>query len=187
MDIIDPAVPGDTSLAAQSPVRVPPGIIRWLTHDAPFIAMLLLALTGVIFRLQLSFWFFLIPIFAMITIAAGWHHVTTRQARLELILKTTGTWAAILLSLYLLYADALRGVLNANAISLTMMILLALGTFVGGILASVWRVSAVGAVLFLAVPGLGWLDQSPLLLTAAAVGAIALGGLAWWVSDQQTT
>jgi hypothetical protein len=30
---------------------------------------------------------------------------------------------------------------------------------------------------------LGWLDQSPLLLTAATLVIIALGGLAWWVNQ----
>jgi hypothetical protein len=63
-----------------------------------------------------------------------------------------------------------------------MMTLLALGTFVAGVQGRVWRICAVGCALFLAVPGLGWLDQSPLLLTAAAFVIVALGGLAWWVS-----
>jgi hypothetical protein len=54
---------------------------------------------------------------------------------------------------------------------------------VAGVQASVWRICAVGGVLFLAVPGLGWLDQSPLLLTAATLVIIALGGLAWWVNQ----
>jgi hypothetical protein len=30
---------------------------------------------------------------------------------------------------------------------------------------------------------LGWLDQSPLLLTAATLVIVALGGLAWWVNQ----
>ena len=65
-----------------------------------------------------------------------------------------------------------------------MMILLALGTFVAGVQASSWRICAVGGVLFLVVPGLGWLDQSPLPLTAAVLVIIALGDLVWWVNQQ---
>jgi len=76
-----------------------------------------------------------------------------------------------------------QGVLNANASSLVMMTLLALGTFIAGIEARVWRICAVGGVLFLAVPGLGWLDQSPLMVTGATVVIIALGGLAWWATQ----
>jgi len=60
-------------------------------------------------------------------------------------------------------------------------LMLALGTFVSGVQARVWQICAIGGVLFLAVPGLGWLDQSPLLLTAAACVIVVLGGVAWWV------
>jgi hypothetical protein len=76
-----------------------------------------------------------------------------------------------------------QGVLNANGTSLAMMTLLALGTFVAGVQARVWQICAVGGVLFLAVPGLGWLDQSPLLLVAGACVVVVLASLAWWVTQ----
>jgi hypothetical protein len=37
--------------------------VRWLLHDSPYITMLLLALAGVIFRLPVSYWFILTPVF----------------------------------------------------------------------------------------------------------------------------
>jgi hypothetical protein len=46
------------------------------------------------------------------------------------------SWCAVLLAIYLLYDRGVQGVLNANANSLAMMILLALGTFVAGVQAS---------------------------------------------------
>ena len=96
------------------------------------------------------------------------------------------TWAALLLAIFLLSNDGVQGVLNANASSLTMLTLLALGTFTAGVLAKEWRLCAVGGLLFLAVPGLGWLDQSPLLLTTATVVVIAVGGLVWWVTQKRS-
>ncbi len=90
-----------------------------------------------------------------------------------------------MVAIYLLYNRDVAGVLNANADSLTMMILLALGTFVAGVQAKVWRICAVGVALFLAVPGVGWLDQSPLLLSTVTLVIIALGGLTWWISQRQ--
>jgi hypothetical protein len=158
-------------------------LVRWLLHDSPYITMLLLALVGVIFRLPISYWFILTPVFGVISVAAGLGHFVTRNARLELVYKLTLCWCSVLLAIYLLYDRGVQGILNANANSLAMMILLALGTFVAGVQASVWRICAVGGILFLAVPGLGWLDQSPLLLAAATLVIIALGGLAWWVSQ----
>jgi hypothetical protein len=160
-------------------------IAQWLLHDSPFIAMLLLALIGVIFRLSVAYWIILTPVFGVISIAAGWRHFQGRTAQLGLVYRLALCWAALLLAVYLLYSSGVQGVLNANASALTMMTLLALGTFVAGVQAQVWRICAVGLVLFLAVPGLGWLDQSPLLWTAATVVIIACGGLAWWVTERQ--
>jgi hypothetical protein len=91
----------------------------------------------------------------------------------------------VLLAVYLLYNSGVQGVLNANATSLAMMTLLGLGTFVAGVQARVWEICIVGVVLFAAVPGLGWLDQSPLLLTVAACSILALAGAAWWFTRRK--
>jgi len=156
--------------------------MQWFLHDMPFIAMLLLALLGLVLRLSVSYWIVLTPVFGVISIAEGWNQFVTRSERLGLVYRLALIWCALLLAIYLLYNSGVQGVMNANATSLAMMILLALGTFVAGVQARVWQISTIGGVLFLAVPGLGWLDQSPLLLAAATCFIIALGGLAWWVS-----
>jgi hypothetical protein len=157
---------------------------NWLIHDSPFIGMLLLALAGVTLRLAVIYWVILMPVFGVISVVAGWPHVATRRARIELIVALALCWAALLLSVWLLFSGGVQGVLNANANSLAMMTLLALGTFVAGVQARVWRICAVGVVLFAAVPGLGWLDQWPLLWTVATLVIVALGGVAWWVMDR---
>lgn len=156
--------------------------IRWLEHDLPFITMLLLALVGIMFRLPVLYWVVLTPVFAVVCIAAGWRHFAGRAERRDLMLRQALSWCALLAAIYLLYGSGVQGVLNSNASALAMMTLLALGTFVAGLQARVWRLCAVGGILFLAVPALGWLDQSPLLL-AGGTGAILLAGaVAWWIS-----
>ena len=157
-------------------------VVQWLRHDIFYIAMLALALAGVVFRLPVTYWVILMPVFGAITIGEGWRHFANRNERLGLVYRVALNWCALLLAIYLLSNDGVRGVMNVNAISLSMMTLLALGTFVAGVQARVWQICAVGCALFAAVPGLGWLDQSPLLFTAAACVIVALGGLAWWVS-----
>ena len=160
-------------------------VLQWIKHDIFYIAMLVLALVGVVFRLPVSYWVILIPVFGFITIAEGWSHFPDGTERLGLLYRVALGWCALLLAIYLLSNDGVRGVLNANASSLSMMTLLALGTFVAGVQARVWQISAVGGVLFLAVPALGWLDQSPLLLAAAATMIVLLGGLGWWFSHSR--
>jgi len=158
-------------------------LMRWLLHDIFYIAMLALALAGVALRLPVIYWVILIPVFGAITVGEGWRHFTNRTERLGLVYRVALNWCALLLAIYLLSNDGVTGVMNVNATSLAMMTLLALGTFVAGVQARVWQICVVGSVLFLAVPGLGWLDQSPLLFTAAFAVILGLGGLAWWVSD----
>jgi hypothetical protein len=167
-----------------APVAKRSAVVEWFLHDIFYIAMLALALVGVIFRLPVSYWVILIPVFGAITIAEGWSHFADKAERLGLVFRVGLNWCAMLLAIYLLSNSGVSGVMNANATSLSMMTLLALGTFVAGVQARVWQICAVGSVLFLAVPGLGWLDQSPLLITAATALIVALGGLAWWVTKR---
>jgi len=73
--------------------------------------------------------------------------------------------------------------MNANAMSLAMVILLALGTLVAGVQARVWQIGVAGGVLIPAVPSRGWLSQSPLLLVGAAFLIIGLSGFAWLANE----
>jgi hypothetical protein len=180
----------DSANQTQAPARTKgprSTVMAWFLHDIFFIAMLVLALAGVVFRLPVSYWVILMPVFGAITIGEGWRHFGDRAEKLGLLYRVTLNWCAMLLAIYLLSNDGVRGVLNVNALSLAMMTLLALGTFVAGVQARVWQICAVGCVLFAAVPALGWLDQSPLLFTVATAVIVALGGLAWWVSDRRKT
>ncbi len=161
---------------------VPLGLARRLLDDLPYAAMLALALVGVVLRLPVVYWVILTPVFGVISIAEGWSHFVDRPERLGLMWRLALDWCAVLFAIYLLYNSGVQGVLNANATSLAMMTLLALGTFVAGVQARVWEICAVGGVLFLAVPGLGWLDQSPLLLTFGACAIATLVGVAWWIT-----
>jgi hypothetical protein len=176
---------GEPRAALRAPISEWPIVKQWFLDDILFIAMLLLALAGVIFRLPVSYWIILTPVFGLISIAEGWSHFSTRNERLDLAYRVAAIWGALLLAIYLLYNSGVQGVMNANATSLAMITLLALGTFVAGVQARVWQICAVGGFLFLAVPGVGWLDQSPLLLAAATCLIIALGGVVWWVRQRR--
>jgi len=178
----DPAA----SRAAEQPTAGKPrgAVVTWLLHDILFIVMLFLAVGGVVLRLPVTYWIVLVPLFATISIVEGWRHFATSAGRIGMIVRLAAIWTALLLSIYLLFDTGVQGVMNLNATSLAMMTLLALGTFVAGIQARVWEICAVGGILFLAVPGLGWLDQSPLLLSAGLLTCIALGAFAWWIGHR---
>jgi hypothetical protein len=175
--------------AARVAVPIPDKIARstmmqWLIHDIPYIAMLLLALIGVVFRLPVAYWIILVPVFAVISVFEGRNRFESGGEHVKFVIGIALNWVALLVAVYLLYSGGVQGVMNANANSLAMMILLALGTFTAGVQARIWQIGAVGVILFLAVPALGWLDQSPLLITAATAIVIALGGLGWWMTTR---
>jgi hypothetical protein len=177
---------GAHDAADGSPQSKPFFLSQWFLNDILFIAMLVMALVGVILRLPVIYWIILTPVFGLISIAEGWSHFKTQRERLALAYRVAAIWGALLLCIYLLYSSSVEGVLNANASSLAMMTLIALGTFAAGVQARVWQICAVGGLLFLAVPGVGWLDQSPLLLAAAAFLIVLLGGLVWWIKQIQS-
>jgi predicted alpha/beta hydrolase family esterase len=71
--------------------------------------------------------------------------------------------------MWLMFLPEVGGVVNLNATSLTLLILLALGTFVAGVHAAVWRISAVGVFLALSVPAVAWVQESAILLLIGAL------------------
>ena len=81
----------------------------------------------------------------------------------------------------LLYTDV-QQMLNADATGLaTLLLLLALGTFVAGVHTLSWQTGALGVVMALAVPAIAWIEESALILVLAAIAFIVLGSLFWWL------
>ena len=76
---------------------------------------------------------------------------------------------------------SVRGIDSDNATSLTLLILLALGTFVAGVHARVWRICAVGVFLAAAVPAVAWVQESAMLLLVGALLVIMIGLFFWWM------
>jgi hypothetical protein len=161
------------------------GFRSWLGQDWPYIAMLVLALVGVSLHLPAGYWAALTPVFGVICVVAGWRQFDTREDRIQLVYTQALSWLALILAIYILYSNGVQGVLNVPSTSLAMMTLLALGTFTAGLQARVWRICAVGGVLFLAVPGIGWVKQSAVLLGIAFLVVVAISGAIWWFGERR--
>jgi hypothetical protein len=156
----------------------------WLVQDSPYIAMLVLALAGVTFHLPAGYWAVLTPVFGAICIATGWRHFATPEGRLQLAYTQALSWLALIFTVYILFNTVVQNVLNTSATSLAMMTLLALGTFTAGLQSRVWRICAVGAIMLVAVPAMGWLEQSALLVTVAVLAVAAVGFGTWWLGQR---
>jgi hypothetical protein len=166
------------------PPRTRAGIGRWILRESPHVGMLLLALAGVSFPVPASYWLIVTPIFGIISIISGWPHFATTEARLRMICLQVLSWSALVFAIYALYTDDSHGVLNTNGISLAMISLLALGTFLAGLHAHSWRTCVVGLILFAAVPVLGWIDRVSILLLVGGLLIMAVAVGTWFIAER---
>jgi hypothetical protein len=157
----------------------------WLLRESPHIAMLALAIIGVSFPVPVTYWLVITPVFAVISIASGWRHFGTAQDHVRMVALQFLSWSALVLAIYALYNDGSEGVLNSNALSLAMITILALGTFLAGLHAHSWRTCVVGIILFVAVPMLGWMDQWSILLLIASVAIVGIAAGTWFLIDRR--
>jgi hypothetical protein len=174
------------------PAPAPSGISwpRVLLRDAPYLLMLAMAIVGIAYagfgdRNFVVYWEILAPVYGAICIIAGWRHLPTRQQRIDLVWTQALHWAAVLLAMFLMFLPEVRGVVNTNANGLSVIILLALGTFVAGVHARSWRICLVGALLGVAVPAIAWIEQSILLIL---LGVALLAGVVlvfWWATRRE--
>ena len=167
------------------------GSRHWLLRELPYVAMLALAVGGVIamgFRgaATYGYWMALAPIYGVACILSGWREVERTSDHLRLIVTQALHWLAFLAAMWLMFMPEVRGVVNDNATSLALLILLALGTFVAGVHARVWRICLVGIFLALSVPAVAWIQDSAMLLLVGALLAIAAGGVFWWLLRRES-
>ncbi len=163
-----------------------PGARHWLLRDLPYAAMLALAVGGIVltsFRGPTTYyyWMALAPIYGLICIISGWRHLDTGAGHMQLAVTQALHWFAFVAAMWLMFLPEVRGVVNANATSLALLILLALGTFVAGVHARVWRISAVGVFLAAAVPAVAWIQEAAMLLLVGALLLLAVGLAFWWM------
>jgi len=177
----DPYAPATTD----KPVARRSALRRTIAYEFPYILMLVLALGGAILHLPILYWLALTPFFGLICIVTGWRNFRTAGERMHLVWSQILIWCALLVAIYVLYSSGVQGLtFNSNANPLALVTLLALGTFVAGVQARLWQTCAVGIVLFLAVPGLGWINQSLIFLVGVSAVVVVLGGLAWVVAER---
>lgn len=159
---------------------------HWLVRELPYVAMLALAIGGIIltgFRgaTTYAYWMVLAPIYGLACVMSGWREVDKTADHLRLVVTQALHWLAFLAAMWLMFLPEVRGVVNDNATSLALLILLALGTFVAGVHARVWRICLVGLFLALSVPAVAWIQDSAMLLLVGALLVVAVGGVFWWL------
>lgn len=167
---------------AQEILASPPqrdSLISLLLRQWPYFVMLALALFGVAYTSvtrqgMTTYWIVLAPIFAIVSVAAGWREADDAEAKWRLVRTQILHWGAVLAAMCLVFIGDVSRMMNSDASALTVLTVLALGSFTAGIHADAWRVSLVGVILALSVPAIAWLEESTLMILLAIIVLLAL-------------
>jgi hypothetical protein len=127
-----------------------------------------------------TYWVIMTPVTSLLCIAVGWRHLPHGRGRLEMIAIQLGQWAAILVSMYLIYVSNVQGQVTSAALGSMMLTLLALGVFVSGLDLRAWKLCVAGVFLAIAVPLVAWFEQAALFLFLIGAVLVALLLLLWW-------
>lgn len=151
----------------------------------PYLLILALTLVGVGYtsiakKPLVVYWEVLAVITGVLCIVSGWPHAHDRNSRLRLVWTQVLHWAAFLATMNLLLYTDVAQMLSANSTGLSILLLLALGTFVAGVHTLSWQTGLLGVVMGLAVPAIAWVEELALLLVLASAAFIVLAAIFWW-------
>jgi hypothetical protein len=155
----------------------------WL-RDLPYAAVFVLAIFGIAYNSYskqsiVGYWEFLALAICMVCIGSGWPHAHDKKTRLRLVWTQVLHWLAFLIAMNVTLLPSVQRMMNANATSLAILTLLALGTFTAGIHILSWQICLLGIVMALGVPASAWLEQSALLLGLGALALLGIGAASW--------
>ena len=151
----------------------------------PYVVVLILTLFGVAYasfsrQSMVGYWEFLAPVIGLLCVVIGWPHAPDRAARFRLIWTQALHWLAFLAAMNLLLLSGVASLLSPDAIGLTILTLLALGTFVAGVHTQTWQICSLGVVMALGVPAIAWIERSALLLLLLVAALAVVGAALWW-------
>jgi hypothetical protein len=150
----------------------------------PYIAMLALTIFGVAYtsvsqQPLIGYWEVLAVAIGLVCGTTGWLRFHDPKARFRMVWAQSLLWLAFLVTMNIVLLLNVQRMLNAPATGLTLLMLLALGTFVAGVFVS-WRICVLGIIMALSVPAIAWLTESALLLVLGVIALIEIAMTFWW-------
>jgi hypothetical protein len=126
-------------------------------------------------------WGAIIPIYFLACVWHGWDSEMTRQQKLRFLCTQALHWLAFLAAMQIVRLRQVQGLMDDTANGVTLLTLLAFGTFLAGVHAWSLPICLTGIVLCLAVPLMAFIEQTALLLVVLLAGAAIAGGVLWWL------
>jgi len=155
-------------------------IADFLRRHLLYICILTLAIAGVAYtnishQPLVGYWEFLAIVMAAVCVFTEWPRRDDRHDQLQLLWMQALHWIAVLVTMNIMLLTGVQRTLAWPAMSLVLLMLLALGTFLAGLNLLSLPICFLGVALALAVPAIAWLKQSALFLVLIAIFLIGLG------------
>jgi hypothetical protein len=155
----------------------------WL-RELPYAAVFVLAIFGIAYNSYskqsiVGYWELLALVICLVCVGSGWPHAHGKKARLRLVWTQALHWLAFLVAMNVMLLPNVLRMMNADATSLAILTLLALGTFTAGVHILSWQICLVGVVMAVGVPASAWLERSALLLSVGALALLGIGLASW--------
>ena len=153
-----------------------------LLRTLPYLVVLALTIAGVAFTSithtpLVRYWELLAVATAILCVTTGWP-VHDQKGRFELVWKQAAHWLAIIIAMRIVLLPDIQTMYTGPATGYTLLLLLALGTFLAGLNIS-FQLCILGLAMVIAVPAMLWLKQTALLVFL--IGAAIVGiGVAFW-------
>jgi hypothetical protein len=117
---------------------------RFWLRELPYIAVLTLTILGVAYtsasrKPLIGYWECLAVAIGLVCVTTGWLHIHDPKARFRMVWTQALHWLAFLVAMNIVLFPNVQKMLNAPATGLTLLMLLALGTFVAGVHVS-WQI-----------------------------------------------
>jgi hypothetical protein len=168
-----------------------PRVSLWI-RELPYGLVLILTILGVAYTSYLkqpitTYWEILAPLIAVVCVGAGWRNANDKAARLRLIWTQALHWLAFLVVMYVMMLPSVQRILSVSATGLSVLTLLALGTFTAGVHVLSWQVCLLGLIMALCVPAIAWIEASALIVVLITVAALGIGALLSWHWHERRT
>lgn len=168
------------------PVTVVPARPSLWKREFPCLLILVLAAAGVgwvsVTRQPIvRYWDVVALVVCAVSIIEGWSAAGAGAGRWRLVWTQVLHWAAFLVAMNLVFLPSMQAVLTTDALSLTVLLLLGLGTFVSGVHTVSPLMAANGVFMALCVPGIAWMDRTALVAGLVIVVIAAAVALFFWL------
>ena len=177
------ADPGPPAVRSGSLDAGLPRVSLWV-RELPYGLVLILTIFGVAYTSYLkqpitAYWEILAPLIAVVCVGAGWRHANDKAARFRLVCTQVLHWLAFLIVMYVMMMPSVQRILSVSATGLSVLTLLALGTFTAGVHVLSWQVCVLGLIMALCVPAIAWIEASALIFVLIAVAVLGIGAMFW--------